>query len=263
MEQPDGFPDMTGNEPLEQDLNPQPGGAEATEPEKFIGDFTADDVLSRLRSVDDVPSRFGALESRIDGTSKQLMQRLQALEGAIKSRATFKPDALKDLSAYDEKLGEVLSKVLPQAFDFGSLDAASLQPALAPYFDQLVADFNEQLVRSHYTPEELSEIIPPVKGDAFAPETQRQKDFVDWYSKQGWSTHQALLSLGAPYVKAIRSFERWEESVKKEREAAAGSKNKKLASGGQPSSRGKRPPASVESAEEAFLSAFKEAGIEV
>jgi hypothetical protein len=259
----EGFPDMTGNEPSDQSPLPGTEGEGDGAPEKFIGDFTADDVLSRLRSVDDVPARFGSLESRIEGTSQQLAQRLAALEKSLQTRATFKPDALKAVSEYDEKLAEVLGKALPNAFDFGAFDAAALQPMLEPYFNQLVTSFNEQLVRSHYTPEELAEIIPPVKGEAFAPETQRQKDFVAWYNRQGWSTQQALLQLGAPYVRAIRAFERWEEGVRKERAATAEKKAGKLAAGGQPSSNGKRAPAAVESAEEAFLSAFRDAGMEV
>jgi hypothetical protein len=253
----DELPDFTGNAPVETQGDE---GVEQT-PSKFIGDFSEEDVLSRLSSLDDLPTRFSAVESRFGGAQNELLKRISALESSLKSRATFKPDALKELSSYDEKLAEVMQKVLPNAFDFGSIDQASLQPVLQPILSQLVSDFNEQLVRSHYTPDELAEIIPPVKGDNFAPETQRQKDFVTWYNKQGYTTQQSLLTLGAPYVRAIRMFEKWEEGVRKQRETAAADKAGKLANGGQPSSRGKRPTAVREDPQEAFLSAFKDAGL--
>jgi hypothetical protein len=259
MEQTNGFPEFSGEIP-ELDTN-EGAVEEETAPSTFVGDFTEDDVVSRLKSLDDVPTRFGALENRFGGAHSALEKRLNALEASLKSRANFKPEALKELSGYDEKLAEVLGKVLPNAFEFGQVDQAALQPIIGPLVNQLQAEFNEQLVRAQYTPEELAEMIPPVKGDSFAPETQRQKDFVSWYSKQGWSTQQALLTLGAPYVKAIRAFEKWEDGIRKERETKAAAKAGKLASGSQVSSRGKRPPAQVESADEAFASAFKDAGL--
>jgi hypothetical protein len=254
------LPDFTGNSPTELPADTEEESGEAA-PAPFVGEYSADDVISRLKSLDDVPTRFGALENRFGGAHSALEKRLGTLEASLKTRANFKPEALKELASYDEKLAEMLSKVLPNAFEFGQVDQASLQPFIGPLVSQLQSDFNEQLVRSHYTPEELSEMIPPVKGDSFAPETQRQKDFVAWYNKQGWSTQQALLTLGAPYVRAIRAFERWEEGVRKEREKAAANKAGKLASGGQPSSKGKRSPAKVETADEAYMSAFKDAGL--
>lgn len=122
----------------------------------------------------------------------------------------------------------------------------------------------QQLVLSAYSPEAIAEIVPPVKDGRFVPEGQRHEDFMNWYSKQGYQTQQALLSFGAPYVQALRAFERWESKLNEERADKAGKQTQRLQNGQVPSSRSRKPPQpKPPSADEAFAAGFDEAFEEV
>jgi hypothetical protein len=117
----------------------------------------------------------------------------------------------------------------------------------------------EQIVLASYDPEQIAEMIPEVVDGRFSPTNQKQKDFVDWYSQQGYDMQQSLLQFGAPYVRALRKFERWEQDRTKERESKAGAQSGRLARGQQPSSQGRRPrTAGPQTAEEAFLAGYNE-----
>jgi hypothetical protein len=194
----------------------------------------------------------------------QLQERLVGLEKSLGSRTSFNADKLKKiLEDYDPKLAEILVPALSEAIQTSPLDESALRPYLDPISNQLTEAFGQQLVLSVYPPEVLEDIIPPVKGGKFVPEGQRHKDFIDWYSQQGYQTQQALMSFGAPYVNALRKFEAWEQSRKQEKTRNADSKTSRLAQGQIPASQSRRTrDAGAQSSQDAFLAAFNEVASE-
>lgn len=255
---------------LDPNLNPEGGepggeGGEGEAPSTYLRDLTEDDVYDRLSRVNEMPNHLNALESRLSGNHGQLAERLAALEKGLPTQTAFDMEKItKGLADYDPKLAELLGPLLQDALKTNALDETSLRPHLEPVQKQMQEYMNEQLVMSAYSPEALSEMIPPVKDGKFMPEGQRHKDFIDWYGQQGYQTQQALLQLGAPYINALRKFERWEEGRNKERADAAKGKNQRLENGRVPASshRGSPQP-TKKSLEEDFLAGFNEAQAEV
>lgn len=232
--------------------------------EAYLRDLTEDDVYSRLQRVTEFPEYINGIESRFNGSFSKLQERLSGLEKSLGAQTSFNTDRLKKvLEDYDPKLAELLVPALAEAIKVSPLDESTLRPHLDPISSQLTEAFGQQLVLSVYPPETLEEIIPPVKEGKFAPEGQRHKDFIDWYSQQGYQTQQALLSFGAPYVNALRKFEAWEQSKKQDKTRSASNRSSRLAQGQIPSSQSRRTrDAGVQSAEDAFLAAFDEVASE-
>lgn len=234
------------------------------EPSPYLRDLSEDDVYSRLQRVSEFPEYINSVESRFNGNFSQLQERLTGLEKSLGSRTSFNADKLKKvLEDYDPKLAELLVPALAEAIQNSPIDESTLRPYLDPISNKLFESFGQQLVLSAYPPETLEEIIPPVKGGKFAPEGQRHKDFVEWYSQQGYQTQQALLSFGAPYVNALRKFEAWEQNKKQEKTRSASGKSSRLAQGQVPTSQSRRTrDAGTQSAQDAFLAAFEEVASE-
>lgn len=259
--------DDTPNE-FEENVNenstPDEGGEDSGEVTTYLRDLTEDDVYSRLQRVSEFPDYINGLESRFNGTFSQFQDRLTGLEKSLGSRTSFNADKLKKvLEDYDPKLAEILVPALTEAIQFSPLDEATLRPHLDPISSKLTEAFGQQLVLSVFPPETLEEIIPPVKNGKFAPEGQRHKNFVEWYSQQGYQTQQALLQFGAPYVNALRKFEVWEQSKKQDKTRSASNKSSRLAQGQLPTSQSRRNrDAGAQSAEDAFLAAFEEVASE-
>ena len=237
--------------------------ADAT-PSPYLRDLSEDDVYSRLQRVTEFPEYLNGVESRFNGNFSQLQERISGLEKSLGSQTSFNADKLKKvLEEYDPKLAEVLVPALVEAIKVSPLDEATLRPHLDPISNQLTETFGQQLVLSVYPPETLEEIIPPVKNGKFAPDGQRHKDFIEWYSQQGYQTQQALLNFGAPYVNALRKFESWEQSKNQDKARNAGNKSSRLAQGQVPTSQSRRTrDAGAQSAEDAFLAAFNEVASE-
>lgn len=226
----------------------------------YLRDLTEDDVYSRLQQAKNLPDHLTGLESRFNGNFSQMQERLAGLEKSLGSQATFDFSKVqKVLTDYDPKLAEILVPALTEAIKVSPLDEAVFRPHLDSVSNKLTEAFGQQLVLSIYSPETLEQIIPPVKNGKFAPEGQRHKDFVDWYSQQGYQTQQALLNFGAPYVNALRKFEEWEQSRKQEKTRSAGNKSSRLAQGQVPTSQSRHTnTAGPQSAEDSFLAAFEE-----
>lgn len=226
----------------------------------YLRDLTEDDVYSRLQQARNFPDHLNGLESRFNGNVSQLQERLAGIEKSLGSQTSFNFDKVKQvLTDYDPKLAESLVPALMEAIKVSPLDENTIRPYLDPLSNKLSESFGQQLVLSVYPPEVLEEIIPPVKGGKFVPEGQRHKDFIDWYSQQGYQTQQALLSFGAPYVNALRKFEKWEQGKKQEKTRVADGKSSRLAQGQVPTSQSRHTNvASAQSPQEAFLAAFKE-----
>jgi hypothetical protein len=248
---------------IEQEIESD-GSAETPEVSPFLRDLSEDDVYSRLQRVTEFPEYINGIESRFNGNFSQLQERLLGLEKSLGSRTAFNADKLKKvLEDYDPKLAEILIPALSEAIQTSPLDEAMLRPYLDPISNRLTESFGQQLVLSVYSPEMLEEIIPPVKNGKFAPEGQRHKDFIEWYSQQGYQTQQALLTFGAPYVNALRKFESWEQGRKQEKARSASDKSSRLAQGQIPTSQSRRTrDAGTLSGEEAFLAAFEEVASE-
>lgn len=240
--------------------DPSLEGGEGDSPVPYLRDLTEDDVYDRLSRVNDIHERLPSLESRLNGGVSELSQRLAAFEKGLPTQAAFDADALtKGLEAYDPKLAEVLVPLLQEAFKVSALDENTLRPHLDPIQESMRDYVGQQLVMSAYSPEALEEIIPQVKDGKFMPEGQRQKDFVDWYQRQGYDTQQALLSFGAPYVNALRKFEQWEKERTSSRAAAAATKEGQLQRGQVPAGQHRTVPGQKKlSDEEAFLAGFNE-----
>lgn len=256
---------MTDPNELEyEDENLTPDESELEEVSPFLRDLSEDDVYSRLQRVSEFPEHINGIESRFNGNLSQLQERLVGIEKSLGSRTSFNADKLKKvLEDYDPKLAEILIPALSEAIQVSSLDEATLRPYLEPVSNKLTEAFGQQLVLSVFPPETLEEIIPPVQNGKFAPEGQRHKDFIEWYSQQGYQTQQALLSFGAPYVNALRKFEAWEQGKKQEKARSASNKSSRLAQGQVPTSQSRRTrDAGSQSSQDAFLAAFEEVASE-
>lgn len=232
----------------------------SSEASYYLRDLTEDDVYSRLQQAKNLPDHLTGLESRFNGNFSQVQERLAGLEKSLGSQASFDFSKVqKVLAEYDPKLAEILVPALTEAIKVSPLDETVFRPHLDLISNKLTETFGQQLVLSIYSPEALEQIIPPVKNGKFAPEGQRHKDFVDWYSQQGYQTQQALLNFGAPYVNALRKFEEWEQSRKQEKTRSAGNKSSRLAQGQVPTSQSRHTnTAGPQSAEDSFLAAFEE-----
>ena len=248
----------------EYEDNSTPDGSGAEEVTPFLRDLSEDDVYSRLQRVSDFPDHISGVESRFNGNLSQLQERLIGLEKSLGSRTSFNSDKLKKvLEDYDPKLAEILIPALSEAIQTSPLDEAALRPYLDPVLSKITEAYGQQLVLSVYPPEALEEIIPPVQNGKFAPEGQRHKDFIEWYSQQGYQTQQSLLSFGAPYVNALRKFEAWEQGRKQEKTRSASDKTSRLAQGQVPTSQSRRTrDAGAQSSQDAFLAAFEEVASE-
>jgi hypothetical protein len=220
--------------------------------------LTEDDVYDRLGMVPQLPEQMKALESRLFGSMGPVQERLQKMEKSLGTQVGFNADAVKKvLEEYDPKLAETLVPALEQALRVNPLDEGTLEPYLSPMQQKMQEQMGEQLVLSHYGAEEIADIIPDVKDGRFVAETPRQKAFTEWYAQQGYETQQALLSFGAPYVRALKRFEKWESSRQQEQEKAAGARSTRLKSGQQPSSGGRRTQTpKLETEHDGFMSVF-------
>ena len=231
----------------------------------YLRDLTEDDVYDRLSRVNEFPNQLGAVESRLNGGVNSLAERMAAYEKSLLTQGSFDVDKLtKGLADYDPKLAEVLGPLLQDAFKVSALDETSLRPHLDPIQKRMQEYVGEQLVRSAYSPEAISEIIPQVVDGRFVPEGQRQKDFAEWYGQQGYETQQSLLSFGAPYINALRKFEKWEKERVEKKAATAVTTQERLNKGQVPVSRHGKPAQSKKLSDtDAFLAGFEEAFAEV
>jgi hypothetical protein len=253
--------------PEEEVYTPEEG-AEVEQQEQietYLRDLTEDDVYNRLSQVNELPQHINALESRFQGNLSQYAQRLEGLEKSLSNRTSFDAEKLqKVLNDYDPQLAEALVPALQEALQTTPLDENTLRPHIEPVQRQMAEWMGEQLVLSAYPIETLSEIIPPVQDGKFAPQGQRHKDFIDWYSQQGYQTQQALLTFGAPYVNALRKFEAWERDKTSERTQTASNKAARLKSGQVPTSQSRRTQGSgSQTPQDVFLAAFQEASSEL
>ena len=250
-----------GDEPSEEPALEGEGSA-GDEPTGWLRDLDEETAYNTIRSAQQFPDHLRGLESRLFGRFGPLQEKLNKLEQSLGSRVAFDSSGVKKaLDEYDPTgaLSEKLVPALTQSLNVNPLDENTLSPFLSPVQESLQQQMGEQLVLSHYDASEIAEMIPEVVDGRFAPTNQRQKDFVDWYSQQGYETQQALLNFGAPYVRALKGFERWEQKKTQERGKTASDKAGRLAGGQQPSSRGRRARAAgPQTPEEAFLAGYNE-----
>lgn len=240
-----------------------PEGESTEQPvEGWLRDIDEDTAYNTLQSAKQFPDHLRGLESRLFGRMGPLQEKLNQLEKSLSTRVSFNADAVKKaLDSYDSTgtLSEALVPALQQALQVNPLDEQTIQPFLNPMAESLQQRMAENLVLSHYSPTQIAEMIPEVANGKWAPQTQRHKDFIDWFSAQGYETQQALNEFGPNYIHALRSFEGWEKNRIQERKRQAGDKSSRLAGGQQPSSQGRRPrTGGPQTAEEAFLAGYNE-----
>jgi hypothetical protein len=80
----------------------------------------------------------------------------------------------------------------------------------------------------------VEEIVPPVDGESWAPQTQTHKDFVKWYSMQDAGMQRALSAPGVGFARALKQFKTWNDGRRKEKEEAAATSSARLSAGQQP-----------------------------
>ena len=238
---------------------PSEGEAES-EPSYFLRDLTEDDAYERMQHVREFPDQLKALESRVFGSFGPVSEKLRNIEQSLGTRQAFDASKIQAvLDQYDPELSKQLVPALTEAFSPSPLDEATLSPYLDPVRDQMQTWMGEQIVLASYDPETIAEIIPETQNGQWSPANQRQKDFVQWFGSQGHQTQQDLQRFGAPYVQALRKFEKWEQDRIKEREKAAGAKSSRMQGGQQPTAQGRRGKvAGPQTAEEAMLAGFNE-----
>jgi len=254
-----GF-DGAGGEELGGEPSGEPDGSE---PESlWLRDLDEDTAYNTLRSAQQFPDHLRGLESRFFGRLGPITEKLTSLEKSLSSRVAFDSSKVKAaLDAYDESgtLSSSLIPALEEALNVNPLDENTIRPFIDPVQQEFKQELGEALVLSHYSAEEISDIIPEVADGRWNPQSQRHKDFITWYSQQGFEKQQALNEFGPRYIHALRTFERWEKDRNKEREKAAGDSSSRLAGGQQPSSQGRRPrKAGPQTPEEAFLAGYNE-----
>jgi hypothetical protein len=245
------------------DVQMPSGESEAAEAESlWLRDIDEDTAYNTLQNARQFPDHMRGLESRLFGRLGPLQEKLNSLEKSLGSRVSLDAEKIrKALDAYDGSgaLSEVLVPALTEAFQVNPLDENSIRPFVEPLQQSMQQQMAENLVLSHFSPEQIADIIPEVADGKWSPQSQRHKDFIDWYSQQGYDMQQSLNEFGPKYIHALRSFERWEKDRNQEREKAVGAKSNRLAGGQQPSSQGRRPrTAGPQTAEEAFLAGYNE-----
>ena len=227
--------------------------------EAYLRDLTEDDVYDRLQQVGDFPTRLQALESRLFGSLGPLNERLQAIEKALGQQTVVDPEGLAPLKEYDEELYKRLSEALPKTVRATPLDESTLQPLLAPMLQQVLDTTAANIAGAFYSVDEIDDMIPAIKDGAFDPQTDRQRAFVDWYGRQPYEVQQALTQIGPDWVRAVRSFERWEKEQTAAKQAKAQANERRLAAGTQPKGKGRKPtPSGPQTQEEAFAAGFQE-----
>ena len=231
-----------------------------TAAEPWLRDLSEDDAYNTLQSAKQFPDHMRGLESRLFGRMGPLQEKLNSLEKSLGTRSNFNTDRIKAaLDKYDDTgtLSEVLVPALAEAFTTQPLDENALRPFLEPVQNSIQQQMGEQLVLSHYSPEQIAEMIPETQDGVFKATTQKQKDFVNWYSQQSYDIQQSLNAFGPNYVHTLRRFEQWERDKLKERQKTTGAQSSRLAGGQQPTSQGRRAKtAGPQTAEEAFLAGY-------
>lgn len=249
-------------EDLGADLGEPEEGSEGSEPQPWLRDLTEDDaysILQRARHLDEkLESATGPLSSELAAIKKQL-------EGfqSTPSEPSVDVDKIKSvLEKYDPGLASAgLAEALAEAIRFTPLTKESFEPHLAEFRSQLgEMPIGNQIVLAHYDPDDIAAIIPSSDANGNPiPETQRHKEFLAWFDVQSPKTQQALQTFGAPYVRALKKFESWEQEQAAKRKQAVDDKSSRLAGGAQPSAKKKSGGATKLTADDLFLQGFNEA----
>jgi len=263
MEEDSGDDGWGAEEGAAEQPSGEAGEVLSEEQEAWLRDIDEDTAYNTIQQARQFPDHLKGLESRLYGRLGPVVDKLNTLEKSLGARTSINAEKIKEaLDKYDGSgaLSEVLVPALQEAIQVSPLDENTLSPYLSPLQENMSKQMGEQLVLSHYSPEQIAEMIPDVNQDGkFAPQNQRQQDFAVWYAQQGYATQEALNEFGPGYVRALRQFEQWEKDKVKERTNAAGEKSGRLARGQQPSSQGRRPQkGGPQTAEDFFLAGFNE-----
>lgn len=258
------------------------GGGEAPlnegeAPEYLVGNYTADDVASRLGQVSDLHEQLNALEGRFGERLNPLTESLQSLQQAIGQRTavTPSPEVIAKLNAlftsYDTKfdgVGELLGELLTSSVSQEPLSAEALRPLIDP----LLGDRDYQhatrwldAIEPHlgYSIDDLANLDPA------NPQTDTQKLFLQFWDRSNQATRDALTSrrqdgsVADPYAygKALQAFGAFHRAQIQEKTESAGASATRLATGRQTQSAGRPNPSGgrLRTEAEGFASVFKNA----
>lgn len=238
----------------EQVTDGAPAASEA--PEYFVGEMTADDVLSRLKTAGDLPEQFKHLESRAFGKVGTLERDLRGLQESLPTQAKVDSDKIREaLKEYDADLAEILAKTLPEAFQLYSLDESALQPHFDKFNTNLAKQQAIQLVDAFHA--DTDEFLP---DDWKKPGSQRQEDYKRWYGQQSFDTQEALRKVdGVGMVRAFNAFKEWEREQVEERKKEGAKQQARLEYSAQPGATAPPPKGEVvQTKSDAFWREFKE-----
>jgi len=213
---------------------------EASVSPSFLRDISEDDAYDMLTSF---PRQLNSLESRFGEQLSPLYRQLEEVRGHLGAQTSVDPkfERLQAvLEEFDPQFAKnfmpALIEDLKASISARPLDATALEPHLAPHLQQVTSQLNQEMAMGLLDAYNISvdEIIPPVEGDQWRPETQTHKDFIRWYSMQDAAVQRALSAPGVPFARAMRQFQLWSDGRKKEKEEAAASSSARLETGRQP-----------------------------
>ena len=265
QQEEDGFAPPPDNESAPDELGgdtaglAQEGPHDAAEP--WLRDLSEEDAYNLLIQARNMPDKIEAYRQTLESQQSDFAKRLEALQGTPQT-ASFDIEKIKAvLEAYDPGLAKAgLAEALGEALKFTPVSQETLDPLLNPLRQQLGdMPIGNQIVLSHYDPEEVRAIVPPTdQAGNVVPETQRHKDFLSWFQLQPHAVQMSMNNFGPGYVRALKKFEQWEGQQKANRTAAVGETSSRLAGGRQPSANRSRGQTIEKSAEELFLEGFNE-----
>jgi hypothetical protein len=227
----------------------------------FLRDFDEETAYTALQHAKNFPEKLSAFRDQAFGKMGNLERQFKEMQSALSqqnTQASVDPSVIRAaLEKYDKSLAESgLAEAIAQAIKVSPIDENVLSPFLSPYKEEM----NRELVLSHYDVDDLNAIVPPVDSTGnLTPQTQRHKDFLEWYELQPLATQNALENFGPRYVTALRKFEKWEAGKHQDKVTQSAGKVQRLASGQQPSA-GRRAGnnGGPQTAQEAFLAAWNE-----
>lgn len=241
--------------------SPEGEGGEAEAPAPWIKDLTEDQAYKALVQAQNFPDRFEAYRGETAKTISQLQQQVQKMQGSP-TEPSIDVDKIKQvLEKYDPGLASSgLAEVLAEAIKFTPVSQETLNPLLQPLQQQLGdLPIGNQIVLSHYDADDVKAIVPPMTDDGTPqPQTQRHKDFLEWFELQPHTTQSSLSTFGPGYVRALKKFESWEQGRTQDRSKVAGERSSRLAGGTQPSANRTRGQATTKTPDDLFLEGFNE-----
>lgn len=227
---------------------------EAQAVKAFIGDLTDEQVLEKLKRIDEMDgladSVFEKVSSRVFGKFGEIGQQIQSLQDR---EFRFDPEKLTNVKELDDGLAEALTKDLKEAFSGQSFDRDELiEQVGAKNLAEMDRRMNVNL---------LAAMVPN------APQISQKEEFADWFFKvAGHETREVFenwdngTELNAPrMIAAYAQFNAWEAEQKAAEQSQKATKDDAVARSVETTKRSAAPAARRHmTEEEAFAARSKE-----